>query len=222
MFVAVLYPYVYLLARVAFLEQSPSLAEAGRTLGLPAWRAFLRVNLPLARPAIAAGAALACMETLADFGTVSLLRRADLHHGHLPRLALDGRARRRGEALDDAARASWRCCSPRSAWPGGARASTRRPRRAGALRVRSARAAPGSRRARGLPRARSRSASRSRRPCSRGWRSQGGDEQFGARFATLAANSFFARRHHGRDRRGARRGDGLRRARLAKPPWPRR
>ncbi|MDH5265018.1 MAG: ABC transporter permease subunit, partial [Betaproteobacteria bacterium] len=71
MFVVVLYPYVYLLARVAFLEQSPSLAEAGRTLGLPAWRAFFRVNLPLARPAIAAGAALACMETLADFGTVS-------------------------------------------------------------------------------------------------------------------------------------------------------
>ncbi len=71
MFVAVLYPYVYLLARVAFLEQSPSLAEAGRTLGLPPWRAFLRVSLPLARPAVAAGAALACMETLADFGTVS-------------------------------------------------------------------------------------------------------------------------------------------------------
>jgi len=71
MFVAVLYPYVYLLARVAFLEQSPSLAEAGRTLGLPAWQAFFRVSLPLARPAIAAGAALACMETLADFGTVS-------------------------------------------------------------------------------------------------------------------------------------------------------
>lgn len=71
MFVAVLYPYVYLLARVAFLQQSPSLAEAGRTLGLPPWQAFFRVNLPLARPAIAAGAALACMETLADFGTVS-------------------------------------------------------------------------------------------------------------------------------------------------------
>jgi iron(III) transport system permease protein len=71
MFVAVLYPYVYLLARAAFLDQSPSLAEAGRTLGLPAWRAFFRVSLPLARPAIAAGAALACMETLADFGTVS-------------------------------------------------------------------------------------------------------------------------------------------------------
>jgi iron(III) transport system permease protein len=71
MFIAVLYPYVYLLARVAFLEQSPSLAEAGRTLGLAPWRAFFRVNLPLARPAIVAGAALACMETLADFGTVS-------------------------------------------------------------------------------------------------------------------------------------------------------
>lgn len=71
MFVCVLYPYVYLLARVAFREQSPALAEAGRTLGLAPWKAFLRVNLPLARPAIAAGAALAGMETLADFGTVS-------------------------------------------------------------------------------------------------------------------------------------------------------
>ena len=71
MFVCVLYPYVYLLARVAFLEQSPSLAEAGRTLGLSPRAAFLRLNLPMARPAIAAGAALALMETLADFGTVS-------------------------------------------------------------------------------------------------------------------------------------------------------
>lgn len=71
MFTCVLYPYVYLLARVAFLEQSPSLVDAGRTLGLSPARAFLRVSLPLARPAIAAGAALACMETLADYGTVS-------------------------------------------------------------------------------------------------------------------------------------------------------
>ncbi len=71
MFTCVLYPYVYLLARVAFLEQSPSLVDAGRTLGLSPTRAFLRLSLPLARPAIAAGAALACMETLADFGTVS-------------------------------------------------------------------------------------------------------------------------------------------------------
>ena len=71
MFVCVLYPYVYILARVAFLEQSPSLAEAGRTLGLSPRAAFLRLTLPLARPAIAAGAALALMETLADFGTVA-------------------------------------------------------------------------------------------------------------------------------------------------------
>jgi iron(III) transport system permease protein len=71
MFVCVLYPYVYLLARVSFLEQSPSLAEAGRTLGLSARQTFLRVSLPMARPAIAAGAALALMETLADFGTVA-------------------------------------------------------------------------------------------------------------------------------------------------------
>jgi iron(III) transport system permease protein len=71
MFVCVLYPYVYLLARVAFLEQSSSLAEAGRTLGLSPWKSFFRVNLPLARPAVAAGVALALMETLADFGTVA-------------------------------------------------------------------------------------------------------------------------------------------------------
>ena len=71
MFTFALYPYVYLLARVAFLEQSASLVEAGRTLGLSPWTSFLRVSLPLARPAIAAGAALALMETLADFGTVS-------------------------------------------------------------------------------------------------------------------------------------------------------
>jgi iron(III) transport system permease protein len=66
-----LYPYVYMLARVAFVEQSASLVEAGRTLGLSARASFLRVSLPLARPAIAAGATLALMETLADFGTVS-------------------------------------------------------------------------------------------------------------------------------------------------------
>jgi iron(III) transport system permease protein len=71
MFVVVLYPYVYLLARTAFLEQSPSLADAGRTLGLTPRAAFWRVSLPMARPAIAAGAALALMETLADFGTVA-------------------------------------------------------------------------------------------------------------------------------------------------------
>ena len=71
MFIAVLYPYVYLLCRVAFLEQSPSVAEAGRTLGLSPAATFFRLRLPMARPAIAAGGALALMETLADFGTVS-------------------------------------------------------------------------------------------------------------------------------------------------------
>jgi iron(III) transport system permease protein len=70
-FVSVLYPYVYLITRVAFLEQSRSVAEAGRTLGLTAREGFWRITLPMARPAIAAGASLALMETLADFGTVS-------------------------------------------------------------------------------------------------------------------------------------------------------
>ncbi len=71
MFVAVLYPYVYLLARTAFLERPASLIEAARTMGLDARRAFWRVDLPLARPAIAGGIALALMETLADYGTVA-------------------------------------------------------------------------------------------------------------------------------------------------------
>ncbi|MEW5727576.1 MAG: iron ABC transporter permease [Pseudomonadota bacterium] len=66
----VLYPYVYMLSRAAFLEQSVCVLEASRTLGRGPWRGFLRVALPLARPAIAAGAALALMETLNDFGTV--------------------------------------------------------------------------------------------------------------------------------------------------------
>jgi iron(III) transport system permease protein len=71
MFIAVLYPYVYLLARTAFLERPTSLIEAGRTMGLDARRAFWRIDLPLARPAIAGGIALALMETLADYGTVA-------------------------------------------------------------------------------------------------------------------------------------------------------
>ncbi|MSQ49660.1 MAG: iron ABC transporter permease [Betaproteobacteria bacterium] len=66
-----LYPYVYLLARTAFRDISRSALEAGRLAGLSAWGSFRRVALPIARPAIAAGAALALMETLADFGTVS-------------------------------------------------------------------------------------------------------------------------------------------------------
>ena len=65
-----LYPYVYLMARAAFLEQSVCVLEVGRMLGCGPWRNFFRVALPLARPAIAGGMALALMETLADFGTV--------------------------------------------------------------------------------------------------------------------------------------------------------
>jgi iron(III) transport system permease protein len=71
MFAFALYPYVYLLARVAFLEQSRSAMEAGRLAGYSALGSFWRVAVPLARPAIVAGSALALMETLADFGTVS-------------------------------------------------------------------------------------------------------------------------------------------------------
>ncbi|MGB3614027.1 MAG: iron ABC transporter permease [Elainellaceae cyanobacterium] len=66
----VLYPYVYLLVRVAFLEQSVCTIEASRSLGCSPWQSFWRVALPLARPAIAAGTSLALMETLSDFGTV--------------------------------------------------------------------------------------------------------------------------------------------------------
>ncbi|MFH7320039.1 ABC transporter permease [Desulfurivibrio sp. D14AmB] len=66
----VLYPYVYLLARAAFIEQSVCVLEASRTLGCGPWRSFFSVALPLARPAIIAGLTLALMETLADFGTV--------------------------------------------------------------------------------------------------------------------------------------------------------
>ncbi|MEE8516475.1 MAG: iron ABC transporter permease [Alphaproteobacteria bacterium] len=66
----VLYPYVYLLSRAAFLQQSVTALEVGRTLGSGPWRCFATVALPLARPAIATGVALALMETLNDFGTV--------------------------------------------------------------------------------------------------------------------------------------------------------
>jgi iron(III) transport system permease protein len=71
MFGFVLYPYVYLLARTAFLERAAGMLEAARVLGLGPLAAFLRVSVPLARPAIAVGVALALMETLADYGTVA-------------------------------------------------------------------------------------------------------------------------------------------------------
>jgi len=66
----VLYPYVYLMARAAFLEQSVSSIEVGCSLGYSRWRALWSLALPMARPAIVAGLSLALMETLADYGTV--------------------------------------------------------------------------------------------------------------------------------------------------------
>jgi len=67
---AVLYPYVYLAARTAFMEQSICALEVSRTLGLGPWRSFFRVALPLARPSIVAGCSLVLMETVAEFGAV--------------------------------------------------------------------------------------------------------------------------------------------------------
>ncbi|MGI0116089.1 ABC transporter permease [Zooshikella sp. RANM57] len=69
--VLVFYPYVYMLARSAFITQGRGAIDAARILGLTPFQAFWRVALPIARPAIAAGVGLALMETLADFGTVA-------------------------------------------------------------------------------------------------------------------------------------------------------
>jgi len=71
MLTIVLYPYVYLLARASFRQQSANAFLVARTLGRSPLRAFWRVALPMARPAIAGGALLAVMETIADFGTVA-------------------------------------------------------------------------------------------------------------------------------------------------------
>ncbi|NQV43531.1 MAG: iron ABC transporter permease [Rhodospirillales bacterium] len=70
MMTLVLYPYVYLLSRAAFMEQSVCVLEASRVLGRGPWRSFFWVALPLARPAIVIGVSLVLMETLNDFGTV--------------------------------------------------------------------------------------------------------------------------------------------------------
>jgi len=70
LFSLVLYPYVYLLARASFMEQSVCVLEVGRTLGRSPWSLFARIAVPLARPAIAGGLALALMETLNEFGAV--------------------------------------------------------------------------------------------------------------------------------------------------------
>jgi iron(III) transport system permease protein len=65
-----LYPYVYMLARAAFLSQSVCVLDAARVLGRGPWNAFISVALPLARPAIVVGVIIALMETLNDFGTI--------------------------------------------------------------------------------------------------------------------------------------------------------
>lgn len=77
----VLYPYVYLLARSSFLEQSINIRDASRTLGCSAWQSFFRISLPVARPAIAVGLALVAMETLNDFGTVDFFAVKSLSAG---------------------------------------------------------------------------------------------------------------------------------------------
>jgi iron(III) transport system permease protein len=65
-----LYPYIYMLAKAAFLQQAQNTLEASRVLGSPPWRSFGAIALPLARPSIVAGLSLVLMETLSDFGTV--------------------------------------------------------------------------------------------------------------------------------------------------------
>lgn len=71
MLVLVLYPYVYLLTRAALIHQSVTAAQVARTLGLGPWGVLFRVTLPMARPAIVGGVALALMETISDFGVAS-------------------------------------------------------------------------------------------------------------------------------------------------------
>ncbi|HEY6530251.1 MAG TPA: iron ABC transporter permease [Cellvibrionaceae bacterium] len=69
---SVLYPYVYMLVRAAFLQQGKTLVDVARTLGQNPWGGFFTVALPMARPAVFTGIALVLMETLADFGAVAV------------------------------------------------------------------------------------------------------------------------------------------------------
>jgi len=81
MMILVLYPYVYLLARAAFLEQSASIAEAARSLGVSRSARIFHVALPMARPAIVVGLSLVMMETLNDYGTVDYFAVSTLSAG---------------------------------------------------------------------------------------------------------------------------------------------
>ncbi len=67
---SVLYPYIYLLARSAFLKQGKQLRDAAKTLGYNEKSVFWKIALPMARPAIIAGVSLVVMETLNDYGAV--------------------------------------------------------------------------------------------------------------------------------------------------------
>ena len=92
LFVLCLYPYVYLLTRAALGERAVPLMEAARLLGAGPWRRVREVALPLARPALAAGAALALMETLADYGVGSYFGLATITTGiYKAWLAMDDR-----------------------------------------------------------------------------------------------------------------------------------
>ncbi len=71
-FVLVFYPYVYMMARASFKRQKIQMIEAGKMLGAKPFLVFWKISVPLARPAIAAGLLVTLMETLADFGVVSL------------------------------------------------------------------------------------------------------------------------------------------------------
>ncbi len=81
LFALVLYPYVYLIARKAFLEQSQSLIETAEMLGLSRLKIFYRISLPLARPAIIVGVILVVMETLNEFGAVEFFSISTLSLG---------------------------------------------------------------------------------------------------------------------------------------------
>jgi len=88
-FTLALYPYVYLLARTALVERASGLMEAARLLGAPLSRRMLEIALPLARPAVAAGVALALMD-FGRFWCLQLLRYPDLYSRHLQSLVVDG------------------------------------------------------------------------------------------------------------------------------------
>ena len=115
---AVLYPYVYLSARASFVQQSICVLEVARTLGRTSAGAFWSVALPLARPALAAGVALALMECLNDLGAVQYLGVSDADGQHLRHLAAALEPGRRG--ADRAGGAAVRAGA--AAWPSGPRA----------------------------------------------------------------------------------------------------